>query len=342
MKAEKSAVATEINFIGVDDGRFGIKVVTGDGKELYVPSRVSSGAQVMSIAGDDDSMYLTEEGNTYTVSENLSAIDTRFADYDHSDIVRVLVNHALIKAGYAGKQVKIVTGMPVGAYFNGMSVNDDLIERKRGNLLKKKATNRNPNIKSPEILNVSVAPEAIAAFFDLLIDMNGEVNASIEKMAAAGPIGIVDIGGETTDTAVIINAGKAIDNARSGTAKIGTLSLAEAVKLRLQQKFNIDAINPAKLEQAVSSGQFALYGTQHDVNDLLGEEKTVLAAQIIEEMKRKLRDASDLEAVFFVGGGALLLKEQIKNQFQHAQIVDGAQFSNARGMYKIAKFVKKD
>lgn len=328
-------------FAGVDDGRFGIKVVTDAGEKFYVPSRVAIGAQVISIGdGSDDNMYDTQEGNTYTVAEGLPPIDTRFGDYDFSDINRVLVNHALIRSGMGGQPVKIVTGMPVAAYFIGNGPNADLIERKKSNLTSRGVTNRNPSVKCPAITDASVTSEAIAAFFDLLLGMDGSINERIQRMVESGPIAIADIGGETTDCAVIINGGKGVDAGRSGTARIGTLSLNAALEAKLKHHFKLDSLTAAKVEQAAMTGKLNLYREDKDVADIVNQEKRNLAAQIIAEIKRKLRDAADLEGVFFVGGGALLLRDQLIDLYPHAEMVEDPQFANARGMLKIAKFIK--
>lgn len=339
MSSDKKQQKSE-RVAGIDDGRFGIKLIGEDGARIYIPSRLSSGAQVISIGeGGDDNMYDTEEGQTYTVSEGLPPIDTRFGDYDFSDINRVLVNHALIKAGFGGQPVRIVTGMPVASYFVGNTPNTDLIDRKIKNLVGRKITNRNSAVRSSEIVSANVTSEAIAAFFDLLIAMDGTVNQRISDMVAGGPIGIVDIGGETTDCAVIINGGKGVDAGRSGTAKIGTLSLNASLEARLKHEFKLDALTPAKVEQAAMTGNLSLFREQRDVSSIVKEEKRALASMVISDVKRKFRDAADLECVFFVGGGALLLSEQLADLYPHSEVVEDPQFANARGMFKIAKYI---
>lgn len=336
-----------IFYAGGDDGHFGIKLVTedaetGEWKQIYVPSRVASGAQVISIGGDgaDDNMYDAEDGQSYTVSEHLPPIDTRFGDYGVSDINRVLVHHALIQAGLGGKDVRIVTGLPVSDYYIGNGKNTDFIDRKVKSLTAHSVKNRNPDIACSRIVGHSVVAEAIAAFFDLLLKKDGTYNDDILRMVNEGPIGVADIGGKTTDSAVIINGGKSVDASRSGTDKLGALSLYDAVEARIKHEFSLDSVTPARIEQAVMTGKLRIFREERDVSKLIDEEKHSLASQIIAAIKRKFRDAADLEGVFFVGGGALLLKQQLADLYPHAQVVDDPQFANARGMLKIAKFIK--
>lgn len=340
-QAQNEKQTQAVRYVGADDGHFGIKLVVDDGQRLYIPSRLALGAQVISIGTEaDDNMYATEDGTTYTVSADLPHIDTRFGDYGLSDINRVLVNHALIKAGLGGQEVRLVTGLPVADYFTGNVPNETFIEKKVKSLTDHTVRNMNPAVKCAAIKGHSVVSEAIAAFFDLLIDDGGNINVDIQDMVASGPIGIIDIGGKTTDCAVIINGGKSVDGSRSGTAKLGALSLNDALDVRLKQKFELDSLTPARVEKAVESGKLRIFQKDEDVSALVLEEKTALATQIISEIKRKFRDASDLEGVFFVGGGSLLLKDQLASLYPHARIVPDPQFANARGMLKVAKYIK--
>lgn len=330
-----------MRYAGGDDGHFGIKVVTDDWQQIYVPSRVANGAQVISIGeGSDDNMYEAGDGQCYTVSEELPPIDTRFGDYGFSEINRVLVNHALIRAGLGDQDVRLVTGLPVADYYLGNARNTEFIERKVKSLTDHKVKNRNPAIQCANIVAHSVVSEAIAAFFDLLIEKDGSHNSTIKSMIADGPIGIVDIGGKTTDSAVIFNGGKDVDASRSGTERLGALSLNDSIEVRLKRQFALDTLTPARVERAVMTGTLRIFKEDHDVSALVNEEKHALASQIISAIKRKFRDAADLECVFFVGGGALLLKEQLADLYPHSQVVDDPQFANARGMLKIAKFIK--
>lgn len=334
-----------IRCAGVDDGHFGIKIVTdgpdGKLKQSYVPSRVAAGASLIALSDNEDNLYTADDGQDYTVSSTMPHIDTRFPDYALSDINRVLVHHGLIVAGLGGENVRVVSGLPVEDYFVGSKPNADFIKRKVRNLLEKKVTNRNPNVVCANIVGHSVQAEAIAAFYDLLINADGSVNAEIKELVEGGSIGFIDVGGKTTDFAVVVNGGTSIDPARSGTSLLGALSLNIAVEQALKAEFNVSALTPAQVEQAVATGEFKVFGKVHPCSKIVDHEKTLLADQIIVSTKRKMRDASDLEKVFFVGGGSELLKDQLKDLFPHAEFVADPQYANARGMFKIAKHMMK-
>lgn len=342
LSEEKKVVpltASEVDVcVGIDDGRFGIKIVTSDG-EWLIPSRVSSGANAMSLSeGGDDTMYLIPGTNErYTVSDQVSSIDMRFPDYQVSPVNRVLINHALIKAGLGGRNVRIVAGLPISDFFLANKENEQLIKRKTESIRDNPVTNMNTDVSCANIVQVAVVSEAIAAFFDLRFDKDGKKDLAFESVINAGPIAIVDIGGETTDIAVIENSGRRVDSARSGSPRVGALSLNDAVEQRLKEKFKIDQINPIQVCKAVESGELRLFGKSNDCSDIIAEEKKKLAEQIASEVHRRIRDGADLEKIYFVGGGSLLLLNELKSLYPHSEFVANPQFSNARGMLKIAQ-----
>jgi len=338
------AIATKdtVRFAGVDDGHSGIKIVTDDGTKIFVPSRIVSGADVINISMDTtgDNWYETEDGAVFVVSPNLPFVDTRFADYALSPINRVLVHHALAQAGLGGQKVNIMTGLPVGDYYIANQPNRDLIDRKVKSLLNHRVRNKNDSVLLAEIVKHNVASEAIAAFFDLIIDDEGNTREDIAEMIAQGSIGIIDIGGKTTDCAVVVNGGKTIEAARSGTDNIGGLSLNKAVEPRLKDAFSASILSPKQVDEAVRSNTLRVFGKNEDCSAIINAEKEVLARQIIDAATRKMGDGADLERVFFVGGGSLLLRAELNSLFPHAVFVEDPQFANARGMLKAVKYLQ--
>lgn len=336
------AVQGAVRYAGVDDGHSGIKVYTDDGKKIFVPSRITSGSELINISDSTgNNWYQTDDGKEYVVSADLPAFDTRFSGYAVSDINRVLVHHALILAGLGGQDVSIMTGLPVGDYYIANQMNTDLIGRKVKSLTEQRVTNRNPAVAMAKIVRHNVASEAIAAFFDLLLDDEGNQRDEIAELVEAGSIGIIDIGGKTTDCAVVVGGGQSIDATRSGTDNFGGLSLNKAVEPRLKEAFSVKALSPKQIDDAIRMGSLRLFGQDHACAEIIAEEKRVLARQIIDAATRKMGDGADLERIFFVGGGSLLLRDELVNLFPHAQLVDDPQFANARGMLKAVKFLSR-
>lgn len=321
-------------FVGVDDGHWGIKVVT-EKLQLLIPSRAAEGRQLVGLhSADSESYYVTPEG-PYTVHEHLQhPADTRFKDYPRSPLNRVLVHHALRKADLGGVNVNICTGLPVAYYFNHEGLADQgLIDAKRANLKKEISCAAELAI----IKQNNVASEAIAAFVDQLMDMSGEETELHDELINS-TVGIIDVGGKTTDCAVVLPGGNQVDRERSGSADVGLLQLNDAVRSRLLAKHDLHNISSRKVEDCITTGVIKLDGQEYDESALVLSEKEALAKRVAAAVRPKINNGRDLDFLFFVGGGALVLAQQLKAFYPHGVVARDPEFANARGMYKMAKF----
>lgn len=325
-------------FIGVDDGHYAIKIVTDSGETFSVPSRGAIGRHLITLKGDDEGIfYDTEEGQTYTVSEFLPKFeDTRFLEYPRSQLNRVLVHDALRRAGFAGANVRITTGLPVSYYYlpNGER-NQALIDAKVSNLRKRVTCG---DLKLANIVENTVTTEAVASFVDQLMDIDGTPSADYEELSQV-PVGVIDVGGKTTDCAVLL-PGMMVDSSRSGSNDVGVLMLIEALSAKLRAHLDLDTSLPASaIERALRTGTVKIYGKEQSVKEIVDDEKERLADQIMSAVRTKVGSGVDLDHVLFVGGGAIVLKEQLLKHYPHARVPDKPEFANARGMLKFAKHV---
>lgn len=327
----------KLNVVGVDDGHYAIKIVLEDGSTFSVPSRGKAGRHIISWQGDESGLYKTEEGLDFTVNEHLQgADDTRFKDFPRSPLNRVLVHHALRMAGFGGKDVSIATGLPVSYYYlaDGRR-NDALISAKQDNLRKMVECGHQP---MANIMRNVVTTEAIAAYFDQLIDMDGSPAESYDNLNKS-VVGVVDIGGKTTDCAVIYPGGQQVDTDRSGSNDVGVLTLYGAVESILRTQFDLDNAPPRLIEAAIRTGTVKIAGEVEDVRSVVHAEKERLAEQVMAGVRAKIGSGKDLDSVLFVGGGTIVMQEQLEKYFPHSRFVKQPEFANARGMFKIAKYV---
>lgn len=328
-------------FVGVDDGHYAVKVVTESGAMFSIPSRARSGKHLISwqAQGSDTlegGIYSTDEGAIYTVSEHLAETDdTRFRDYPLSPLNRVLVHHALRKAGFAGKPVSIATGLPVSYYYVGGNPNETLIDGKVANLNKGVQCEAGLCAKIAE--NV-VTTEAIAAYFDQIIEMDGSPSSVYEEVKQAS-VGVIDVGGKTTDCAVILPGGAHVDTNRSGSSDVGVLKLNDTVEAALRSKFGFDNVPPRTVESAIATGFIKVYGKDESVKGIVHDAKEALAEAVMSNVRAKIGSGKDLDWILFVGGGSIVLREQLAKHFPHCRFPDRPEYANARGMLKIAKYV---
>lgn len=335
-KLEKSKTVEstkDVICVGIDDGHAEIKLALPDGRMFKIPSKARAGIVGVSafgrVAGQIDGGYETEN-QRFTVSDFVDGEGTRFDEYPFSAINRVLIHHVLRLAGLGGRPVRIATGLPVAHYFQGSAPNYVTIERKCKSITTPVCTVSGD--ATADIQASYVVPEGVAAWIDYSLDNSGNISNNVSRPAA-----IVDIGGRTTDTVVVL-PGWRVDHARSGTGNIGVLDLYESLRTRLCVKFAINDIPAQALEDAVKTGHVMMWGKSILVEEHVVEAKREIGEQILREVSRRIGRAADLEKVLFVGGGATVF-EHLKSTFPNADSPEHPQFANARGMLKFMTYV---
>lgn len=343
--------------VGCDDGHDSIKTCWGFDRatDQYLCTLVRSKAaqgihQVIDLSGTGGVAYETS-GKTYSVTGDHAlnhAMDTRVLEYPLSDLNRILVAHALTKSGFSGSNVSIVTGLPVDQFYLNSGPNKTLISNKTESLLKPvRAVGK--SLPSATITSHKCVSEAIAAFYDALLNGDGTVNDDMQNIINRRPVAVVDLGGKTLDLAVIAERADGIYNARSGTVNVGVISLYDEVTALIKAKFALNNDPPlAYIEESFRSNSYELFGEPNDVSDIIETCCQQYAEAVKAEFTKKIGDGSDLGAVIFVGGGTALLlsalgQDIFKSIYKGKTIIPAdPEFSNARGMWKAAEYIYVD
>lgn len=324
-------------FLGVDDGYAETKVVTQDGKTLRIPSIAKAGEMnQVSINGSETTVfpYQTNDGNFIT-GDIQEADPTAFDQYPTSALNRVIVSHAIRSCGIpSNAEVVICTGLPVKKYYAGGSMNKTLVKAKMQNLLKNDVVPLNGG-ELPKIIKHDVVSEGIAAWMDLVMFRDAEGRLQINKDLKQARIGIIDIGGRTTDIAVIQNGN--LDISRSNTINVGMLAVMESVRDKIQLKFDTQ-LTIEQLNQAINQGKVKLYGKWEAVQDIVSQCEQSVASRIESECKKCLNNSSDLDQIVFVGGTSVAIERYLDGWFRQQKIGDDPSFANARGMQKFAEY----
>jgi plasmid segregation protein ParM len=322
--------------IGLDDGYAYTKVALADGRLVAIPSRARVGrANVtwLDTAERRIGEYETE-ATLYAVGE-VDGEPTHFEGYPFSGLNRAIVQHALQQAGLAGHSVHAVSGLPVSAfYLKDGSRRSDTLERKRASLKQPVAPidGRLP----AAIAFHDVIPEALAAWYDHVIDdADGRARLDPERLRA--PVAVVDIGGRTTDVAVV--ADQAVRHEASGSLRCGMLDVKQQVAEGIRARFALETVSERAVEQAVASGRLRLFGQDQDVADLVTAARHQVLERLFAETRRQLGLGAELDRVLFVGGGAVALAEAIRDWFPNQALAEHPAFANARGMLKYLRYV---
>ena len=358
-KSVQSAAASEevasplkriekINYLGVDDGHFGTKICMEDGRCFSIPSRAAFGiAQVTNFDDSDQDNVYEIAGEHFTVvdkEQSLSKVeDTRFLKpaYPVNPINRAIVHHAIIRAGMGGKKLAIATGLPIEDYYIGGKKNDDMVDLKIANLLNADIKNMNPKVRLAKIVQHNVMAEGIAAYLDLALNFDGEEIKETAEMVEDRALAIVDVGGKTTDIALVREGGSGIYPERSGTKAIGALNFYNSVGARLKERFQLNEMPPLNhIEQAIRTKLYKIFGELHDVSVQVETEARAMAQQLKAMMMEMIRQGSDVGNVVFVGGGSILLRDYLAEEYRNQAVFPkNPEFSNARGLLKAAKFL---
>lgn len=320
-----------VRIVGVDDGYAAIKVSwfseKGEILSKKIASQVREGEHGVSDLDGSPSGYQTE-GISYTIGDFRDGERTRFSNFAVSPIVRVLVHHALIDAGFEGESIAIATGLPPRDYFlpDGRQKNETFISTKVHQM--SKPVSRIGGGAIPSISSHIVLSQAIGAVIDEIYDI-----ASDAIIPLPGPIGVIDIGGRTTDVAVIFQAkGICVDHKRSGSEDIGVLDVLADIELSIRKKFNVSSMSHGSLQKALETGIVRNYGKNEDVSEFVEAAKLKVSERIKRFVSSKLGDGSDLEKIILVGGGAHPFRKIF--EYPHVVVPENPEFSNSRGFLK--------
>lgn len=342
--------------VGLDDGHDTNKVCFGwdDAAKAwrygYHKSRAVEGLQqVMSMGGTDSAGGAYETaGKRFTVagSQNLlQALDTRMAGYPLSDLNRTLVTHSLAACGLGDTTVYLITGLPVDQYYRNGAPNQELIGKKIESL----ASPVSRIGKGPTLALIggqSVVSEATAAFYDALIQHDGEYDAGIQAIITRRPVAVMDLGGKTTDLVVVAENVSSVYKDQSGTKDIGVLQLLDQVAEQIKSDLGLNDNPPLPyVEEACRTKKYELFGEDVDVSHIVEAACKAYLERVKNFFVSKLRDGSTVGAVIFVGGGTALIRS-ILGEDAFASIFKGKrfiaidpEFANARGMWKFGMYV---
>lgn len=335
-KQAKAAELESIVDVAVDDGHAGIKLAVLENgritKFLRINSRARAGIHGTTMidhpSSDDGGIIVpgySTAGAQYTVGDFADAEGARFDDYPVSGLNRVLVHHALRMAGLGGRKVRLATGLPLSRFFKGEKPNDSLIKAKDEAI-------RLPVLPADgsataEIVEHRVFPEGLGAWINYAVGDDGELRDGLEDETVA----IVDIGGRTTDTAVIL-PGRRIDHARSGSADIGVLNVIEAMAVALLKDKGVE-IPAHSIESSLVTRSIRMWGKDQDVGAFVDAAAEEVLTRIMREINRRLGTGVDIDKILLVGGGAHVFKAAL-TRYPNIIVAEKPEFANAFGFAK--------
>jgi plasmid segregation protein ParM len=319
--------------VAIDNGYGFTKVVTRDRQEC-LPTSVTRASPVIARAMNGphaaNERRYEIEGTVYTVGPDvLDPIDTRNDEFPYSQANLAIVMEALRRVLPDGAEARLVVNLPFNRFYTSTGDRQEIHPDRRAAALRRIVRDLS-GATLPRIVDITVIPEAIAAWFDYVIGPDLHLNNQRFRELTV----VIDIGARTTDIALVKEGG--IYMQQSGTRDIGTLSLAAVVRRRVEDLCpDIPQRSHGSIESAVRHGTIRVGNREIDVRNALDREKKDLLERI-ESYCVSLCGPSmaDIQRILCVGGGSVLLEPQLRKRFPNAEFPTDAQMANARGMFK--------
>lgn len=306
-----------------EDGSFSIG-------QRKIKSRGKRGRHLQTFGGEGVGIYSSGD-DEYTISPNLAEPeDTRTDDYAKTPLNRFLVHAILNSMGITnGMEVALVTGLPVGHYLrDGTGVNTKLVEAKKKNMLVPVVVGIDKS-PSARVVRHGVLPEAISGIVDWVIGDNGQAarDPSIPRMA-------IDIGGNTTDLAVIFNTQEV---AETITVKYGVSHMRDKLRMLVEDKLDFVA-DSMTIDEVLDTKKAHVFGTEESFEDEWVQATNDVLKNIYQELKALNRKYPSIKELVGFGGGVELCKSVIRSEFSQIQTMDNSDGSNAVGALKFSTF----
>ncbi|PPA69261.1 ParM/StbA family protein [Jeotgalibacillus proteolyticus] len=164
------------------------------------------------------------------------------------------------------------------------------------------------NIKFDE---VKVYPEGFAAFINLVMDNDGRI---INRDLVDKQILIQDIGGLSTDIAVIRN--RNVDDDKAQGFNLGVSESLEAIREEIRTKHGVELDSRRDVVDIITKkndrNHIMVKGSRTSVHDITDRILLDLAKKEYRHLRNVWKKNSQTEICYFVGGGAMVLKEYLK------------------------------
>jgi hypothetical protein len=277
-------------------------------------------------------MHVEIDGTDYFIGK-LASMESRNCSYafDQNKITHVNTK-ALIATSVAmlmdeeTEDISIVVGLPFGDYVS------------QGAQLQEYLDNFNVHVKlfngnkfTERLVRFSSArpfPQAAGAIFELAESFN---------FPSYGLIGCIDIGTKTTDLNVFESGEMLIIESMSGTLNSGAHIIHSYIAREVERLSGLRPEIP-ELERIIRNGAVVVKkGKEYNLAASLKEGKADLAKRIKDEtVKKWSHRIDDFNRIYLVGGGAELLKDEMKGAYDEAVIPEDPEMLNAKGFLIIA------
>jgi len=319
--------------VGIDIGYSAVKVVSGTRRATF-PSVVGSPDEGrFSLNGSHQGIELLEPRHVLVGDEVL--LQSRFpARSEDRNWWQRPAYYDLFLAGLSevteatAVDLVLVTGLPVAFYADRQALAERLLGEHRLTRARRRAAQRF------NVQEVRVIPQPFGSLLALALDERGAV---ADKALAEGRVGVVDVGGKTTN---FLTASR-LQEIGFETTSIdqGAWELVRAVDAHLHDAAPGLDVSGHALMDAIRERRIGYFDEVIDLGPVVDELLAALGEAVVSKATELWNGGARLSRVLVTGGGAHLLGDRLRAQFRHAQVVADPVFANAVGYWRLAQRV---
>lgn len=324
-------------YAGIDIGYDSTKVMSGERKAAFKSVVGTPERSRFSLGQNGTDMVLNDKDGTWLIGD--TAIEqSRFVNRREDGAWYKSTEYRLLKLAAFGQlttgtsvKMIVVTGLPVNYY----EVGKEEVKTSFTGQHRVEIEGRTP--QRIEVTTCRVIPQPFGAVLSLAMNDAGKI---VDKALAEGPVGVIDIGGKTTNLLSVKGLNEV--SKETSSINIGMWDAARAVRDYLVTKHPEIELRDHELMDAIRNREVWCFDERVDLTKIVSEVIDNMAHTIISTATQLWHGGARLRAILIAGGGAYVLGEQIKNEFRHARIVDDPRFANATGYFKLATFLAQN
>ncbi|WAM36540.1 ParM/StbA family protein [Caldicellulosiruptor acetigenus] len=303
----------------VDVGFGFTKAVNEKGKEVIFPSAVAKTFMTDIGLKPTSDYFVTYMNQTYAVGKAATQClitETSFSeDRFVNEFSKLLVLTALM-ALESDKEVELGLGLPLMLYPKLKDKVKNYFEFAEEIII-----DANNIAHSYHIARCEVFPQGVGALF------------SISSPVEDGTYCILDVGFRTTDVIVVEIKNKNINPLLDMcfTVDKGMSLAVERLGLMIERKYGV-SYDTSLLFDIHERSHISVRGRKIDIEPHKKEVFGAIADDIVQSISRRLQRGFDtFDGVLVAGGGAFNVASVLQKEFNNVQVLDNAQFANAKG-----------
>jgi len=178
-----------------------------------------------------------------------------------------------------------------------------------------------------------VIPQGFGALCSVCLDDKGAI---ARPDLANGRIGLIDVGGKTTN---LLSVNRLAEVGReTASVNSGAWDVVRAVGRWIADNCPDLELRDHEIVDAIKARGTRYKGQPIDLGAVIDAAVIPLADQVIAQAGQLWNGAGALDVVFVAGGGAHLVGPAIQRHFRHAQVIDGDPvYSNALGYWRFCQ-----